>query len=121
MKRTEEHHRRPRSLGGTESAANVSYVPPRLHRHWHFLFGNMNAEQIANHINSSPWKPEGVTVVCTFINGIEVTMRGNGNSKKKARCQIAWSGLFGKMSFQEAIDYMNSVWLDSSYHFYVVK
>lgn len=82
MKRTEEHHRRPRSIGGTESLANISYVSARLHRHWHVLFGNMNAEQVCNHINQSPWKPEGITVVCRFINGTEVTMRGYHNSKR---------------------------------------
>jgi hypothetical protein len=82
----------------------------------------MNAEQIANKINMSPlWKPEGVTVVCKFINGSEVTLRGENNSKKRIKCQTAWEGLFGKISFKEAIDYINSVWLDTSYHFYVVK
>jgi hypothetical protein len=96
-------------------------VPGRLHRFWHVLFGNMNAEQIANHINLSPWKPEGVTVVCRFINGTEVTLRGQNNSKKRTKRQTAWSALFGKMTFQEAIDYMNSVWLDPSYHLYVIK
>ena len=29
---TEEHHRRPRSLDGTESPANKSYVISRLHK-----------------------------------------------------------------------------------------
>jgi hypothetical protein len=81
----------------------------------------MNAEQVANHINSSPWKPEGVTVVCRFINGTEVSLRGAQNSKKKTKCQIAWIALFGELSFQETIDYINNVWLDASYHLYVVK
>jgi hypothetical protein len=81
----------------------------------------MNAEQIANQINSSPWKPEGVTVVCRFINGTEVSSRGAQNSKKKTKCTLAWNVLFGKLTFQEAINYINSVWLDSSYHLYVVN
>ena len=118
---TEEHHRRPQSLGGSNSSANTSYVPPRLHRYWHTLFGNMNAEQICNQINLSPWKPEGVTVVCKFINGAPVSLQGNHNSKKNLKCQTAWNSLFGKLTFQEAISYVNNVWLDPSYHFYVVK
>ena len=81
----------------------------------------MNAEQICNRINASLWKPEGLTVVCCFINGTEVALRGSQNSKKKTKCQTAWNVLFGGMVFQEAIDYINSVWLDSSYHFYVVR
>lgn len=81
----------------------------------------MNAEQIANKINSFPWKPEGVTLVCRFINGTEVLLRGGHDSKKRTKCQTAWSRLFGRVTFREAIDYINSVWLDASYHFYVVK
>ena len=81
----------------------------------------MNAEQIANSINSSPWKPEGVTVVCRFINGTEVSLRGRHNSKKRTKCQVAWSALFGGLKFYEAIGYINNVWLDPSYHFYVVN
>ena len=121
MKKTEEHHRRPESLGGTDLPSNVSYVQRRLHECWHTLFGNMNSEQVANEINMSLWKPEGVTVVCRFINGTEVTFRGEHNSKKVGKREKAWSVLFNNMRFQEAINYINSVWLDPSYHLYVVK
>ena len=72
----------------------------------------MNAEQICNHINSSAWKPEGVTVVCRFINGTEITLRGAHNSKKRTKRQTAWDVLFGKFTFQQTIDYINNVWLD---------
>jgi hypothetical protein len=81
----------------------------------------MNAEQIANHINASPWKPEGLTVVCRFINGTEVSLRGAQNSKKKNKCELAWRILFGRMTFEQALDYINGVWLDPSYHLYIVK
>lgn len=118
---TYPHHRRPRSLGGDDSPANVSYVPPRLHKHWHTLFGNMNAEQICNRINLSFWRPEGVTLVCKFINGTEVSLRGGHNSKKRTKCQFALNALFGGLRFYEAIGYINSVWLDASYHFYIIK
>ena len=114
----EEHHRRPRSLGGDSTVANTTYVPMYEHRCWHVLFGNMNAEQICNNINSSSWKPKGVTIVCKFINGKEVMLRGKHNSKKNSKRQDAWNKLFGKLgSFQEIISYINNVWLDPSYHF----
>jgi hypothetical protein len=121
LRKTVDHHRRPVSIGGTDSLANISLVVPRLHMHWHTLFGNMNAEQICNHINQSHWKPEGVTVVCRFINGTRVKMCGGQNSKKKSKCEVAWKALFGNLTFQEVIGYINSMWLDSSYHFYVIR
>ena len=120
--RTEEHHRRPVSLGGSENdPSNVAFVLPVPHRSWHVLFGNMNAEQICNRINSSPWKPEGITIICKFINGQEIKARGGKNSKNEKKCQEAWNLLFRNISFQEIVNYINSVWLDPSYHFYTKK
>ncbi|MEI6659956.1 MAG: hypothetical protein WCK91_00855 [bacterium] len=81
----------------------------------------MNAEQIANKINLSPWKPKGVTVVCRFINGSEVKLRGNYDCKDDTKCDLAWKTLFGTESFEDTISYINNVWLDPSYHFYIVK
>ena len=123
MKRfvVEEHHRRPRSLGGADKPPNISFVPHRLHRHWHTLFGNLNAEQTCNKINLSPWKPRGVTLVCHFINGTEVAIRGKHDSVQVSKCQLAWYRLFGRLAFRETINYINNVWLDPSYHFYIVR
>lgn len=118
---TEEHHRRPCSLGGPNNPTNISYVPPKLHRAWHILFGNMNAEQICNKINYSPIKPKGKTVVCKFINGKEVIGRGENNSKKNLKCKDAWETLFAEFTFEELIQYINNTWLDPSYHFYIVE
>jgi hypothetical protein len=118
---TEEHHRRSRSLGGSDSLSNISYVPRGLHRDWHTLHGNLNAKQISQKFNASPRKPKGVTVICRFINGDEVTMKGRHDSKNVKKCQLAWERLFGNMTFSEAINYTNSVWLDASYHLYIVK
>jgi len=81
----------------------------------------MNAEQVCNKINHSPWKPEGITVICQFINGVEVRNRGENNSKKETRCKEAWSTLFKDLSFKDTISYINNVWLDPSYHLYLVK
>jgi len=116
---TEEHHRRPRSLGGSNDAYNISYVVGKSHRKWHFLFGNLNPTQICEKINNFYWKPEGVRLVCSFINGNEVTKRGGTDSKYDEKCQDAWNSMFKKLPFQKAINYINSVWLDPSYHFYV--
>lgn len=119
---TEEHHRRPRSLGGSNDSSNISYVRREQHRSWHTLFGNLNAFQVCNKINAFSWKPEGVTVVCKFINGNEVSRMGEGRGSRNARkLKAAWELLFGKYGFQENINYINHVWLDPSYHLYVKR
>jgi len=43
----ERHHRLPRSRGGSDHITNVSLVEKDLHRAWHRLVGNMNAEEVA--------------------------------------------------------------------------
>lgn len=118
---SEEHHRRPRSLGGVTTSANISYVRNTPHRHYHTLFGNMNAIQIAEWINTEcPYKPDGVKILCTFINGKRVTKTGRFNSKKPQKISTAWKSLSKEMDFKEFIAYLNNVWLDPSYHFYVI-
>lgn len=117
---TTEHHRRPKSIGGADHKANISYIQPSVHRDWHTLFGNMNAEQICNKINTL-FKPKGVTVVCTFINGKEVEFRGDKSSKNRNKQNIAWARLSNGASFEKTIEYINNVLLDPSYHFYIVE
>jgi hypothetical protein len=124
MLRTEEHHRRPRSLGGSATVDNISNVLPIPHRCWHVLFGNMNCFQICDKINNlqTPLKPRKIVVICQFINGNPVEVKGEHNSKNKNKCLHAWKILFkGMKTFKKKIAYINNVWLDPSYHFYVIK
>lgn len=115
----EEHHRRPRSLNGTDSPENISYVVKRDHLNWHTLFGNLNAYQICKQLNMCKYKPLGINIVCKFINGVEVYKTGKNNSKKETKISYAWYSLFKNMEFEEIIKYINNVWLDPSYHFYI--
>lgn len=46
------HHRKPRSIGGTNYYTNLSRVTGRQHEAWHILFSNYSAQQIAEIINS---------------------------------------------------------------------
>ena len=71
----QEHHRRPRSIGGTSKAANISYLEEQDHRDWHTIVGNMNAFQTSNLLNKLKYIPENVMLVCKFINGSEVKGR----------------------------------------------
>jgi len=49
--KTDRHHRRPRSIGGTNKITNISIVPEKQHKSWHRLFANHEAEIIAEIIN----------------------------------------------------------------------
>jgi hypothetical protein len=118
--KAEPHHRRPRSLGGSSSPYNVSFVSHELHSSWHILFGNMNVYEICNFINNIKYKPENIYIVCEFINGDRVTMMGGQNhSKDVSKISLAWHALFREMKFEEIISYINNVWLDPSYHLYI--
>ncbi|HPS21625.1 MAG TPA: hypothetical protein PLO44_02355 [Candidatus Paceibacterota bacterium] len=116
--RTKGHHRRPSSLKGTDSKANISYVEPKLHENWHLLFGNLNAYQICELLQKEPEMPKGIFVTCEFINGNPVGVEGKHYCKNKNKRRIAWKILFGEMPFSEIISYINNVWLDPAYHFY---
>ncbi len=119
---TEWHHRRPRSLGGSNDVSNLSYVRPKPHRHWHTLFGNLNAMQICEMLNASPQKPEGIELYCRFINGSQVEKEGGVNhSEDLQKRETAWNYLFAGLSFTKIIDYINNVWLDPAYHFYITR
>jgi hypothetical protein len=119
-KRTKGHHRRQRSLKGSESPSNISYVDPRLHENWHLLFGNLNAYQICELLQKEPEIPKGVFITCEFINGSPVETEGKHYCKNKNKRRIAWGILFGDMPFSEIISYINNVWLDPAYHFYFI-
>ena len=116
-----DHHRRPRSIGGSKDPANISKISIRIHKAWHIIFGNMSAEQICNYINEN-FKPKGLTLVCTFINGRQCLMQGNNksNSSDLYKISLAWNTLFEKnLSFKKKIDFINNVLLDPAYHFYI--
>jgi hypothetical protein len=119
---TEEHHRRPRSVGGTNAPSNISYVPAKKHKFYHTIFGDLNIYQSADKINAY-FRPRGFLVYAKLINGDEVKKEGVGHDSKNLNKLIpAWDGLFGKeASFEECIAELNSKWIDPSYHLYIRK
>ena len=58
-----KHHRKPKSLNGDSSSANISIVPEELHNAWHILFYNDSPEVIAARINNIWLDPEYEFVV----------------------------------------------------------
>jgi len=81
--RTEPHHRRPRSLSGSSKPFNLSYVKKDIHEFWHILYGNLNAYQTCELMNSDlKLLNKSARITCRFINGTEVTKSGKGGTKK---------------------------------------
>lgn len=114
-----KHHRRPISLGGLDRPFNISRIPDKIHKAWTIVAGNMNAEQICNHINTY-FKPKKVTLICKFINGVRCEKTGEAGSTHPEKMSVAWHVLFERNShFTEKIDFINSTLLDPSYHFYI--
>jgi len=118
---TEEHHRRPKSIGGTTKPGNISYLKEEMHRAWHVLVGNMNAFQIADFFDHSSYKPDNYKIVCQFINGTQVKRSGRNNSKKYLKVSKAWKILFNGLDFKEIIEYVNNILIDPSYHLYIIE
>ena len=57
-KKVSLHHRKPRSIGGTEEERNKIILPLKLHRAWHDLFFNWPAARIAQEISERFLDPD---------------------------------------------------------------
>jgi len=53
-----EHHRKPRSLGGSSDKRNLIRIKENCHRAWHLLFQAKNPQEIAQLINSIYLDPD---------------------------------------------------------------
>jgi len=60
--RGNKHHRKPRSLGGTDEARNISVVCRDKHAAFHLLFKNHPPERIAMIINNVWLDPDYVFI-----------------------------------------------------------
>lgn len=58
LKPKDRHHRKPRSIGGTDDPENISIVPRNKHEAWHLLFSNFEPELIVEIINKFWIDPE---------------------------------------------------------------
>lgn len=66
-----KHHLTPKSIGGERTAHNVSYVPEKLHQHWHALFENYTPQKIARVINDH-WIPKDLTFLVLSDEELEL-------------------------------------------------
>lgn len=119
----EEHHRRPRSVGGDSRPTNLSYVPSDLHRSWHAMFGNFNVFQIVERLNQWVFWDLGREVYPVFINGSRVYKTGQNACKEKKKFLQNWEIFLKKNNgdLKYTINYINNVWLDPAYHLYIKR
>ena len=54
----QNHHRKPRSRGGSDHADNISRVQAKYHSAYHLLFGNMLADEVASLLNQTYIDPD---------------------------------------------------------------
>jgi len=113
------HHRRPQLLGGTykDPLNNISLVHRTPHNHWNTLVGSRDPEGACEKLESLPLpgKPEGTMLVCIFMGGTKSHPGGNSDSPDIDKCVDAWKKLFCRFSFEEAIEQINTIWLDPNY------
>ncbi|MBI5046026.1 MAG: hypothetical protein HZC14_03465 [Candidatus Niyogibacteria bacterium] len=65
-----QHHRRPKSLGGSGHAWNISEVEQEEHAAWHILFSNMIPEEIVAEINAM-WLDRAFNFTATQIADVD--------------------------------------------------
>lgn len=102
----ERHHRLPRSRGGGSSPDNIAIVSRDLHRAWHLIVGNMDAEEVAAMLTDTwidpnfylvavprqkkPPRKRRTRVYCTtceceVLQHIPKTNRGKRHAQRKKR------------------------------------
>lgn len=99
--KTTTHHRLPTSRGGTNKHENISYVPDKQHRAYHYLFGNMIPEELIKEFNDNyahiDWKTLSI---------------------KK---QEALHALWGNYGIKEIIQDLNTRWIDPNKTLRIVR
>lgn len=119
----DQHHRRPESLGGDNSAWNISEVPHKLHMAYHHIIGNGNPLQLASKLNTLPFLQEYhfTCVPCDHNFAKRIAFGSNGVCKKSGVIFDSWNILFGGMTPYEAVSVLNAVWIDRDFYLRVFK
>lgn len=68
------HHRKPKSLGGSNDRRNLSYLTETRHRAWTTLFGNATPEVIVQTINKELIDPDYELVLVKKGNGGDIPL-----------------------------------------------
>jgi len=111
MEKYNLHHRRPRSLGGSDSPSNLSYVDKKKHNAFHIIFGNANPLQTA-HILGILYKDWAFTAIPKpHITNIRFGQAGR--SKNWNKLGIAFDDIgWNKKTVPTIIKEVNETWID---------
>jgi len=113
MKNT-KHHRKPRSLGGTNFQDNISHVPQDQHTAWHNLFGNMSATQIASQLGVLFDGYVFIAVPKTSITSIAISTNYNV-ARHRVMQDRAIIILWGSFNMKRIVENINNRWIDTDF------
>lgn len=121
MNKENKHHRKPRSIGGTDLERNLSYVPVKHHRAWHNIFGNMSAPQIA--IKLGKIYPDYFFLAIPKVRLKTIALPENSTSCTKSRKLMdkSLAILFGDRSVKQVVNLVNSRWIDPDFYIHSLK
>ena len=115
-----KHHRKPRSIGGTDCTKNISIVPKQHHRAWHHLFSNLSATEIA--VRMGKLFPDFffISVPNVYMTRLRIpSCKSYARSKKlqDKSIDILWSGL----GMKRIVENINDRWIDPDFHIVHLK
>jgi len=98
---TSRHHRLPTSRGGTDHPSNISIVPEKQHRAYHYLFVNMTAEELITEFNAKYAHVDWNTL--------------------PYKTKEALNNLWGTMGIKEIVKDLNERWIDPKHTIGIVR
>lgn len=110
------HHRRPRSIGGSNEGRNRSEVNQIRHSLWHDIFGSNHAQEIALVMNKYELFGQGVVIdLVPTSDEYDTYQKGGRGRLSKTWAAPTFQALFYGYTVEEIINEINSVWLDPDY------
>lgn len=109
-----KHHRKPRSIGGTDCTENISYVPVKQHRAWHHLVGNMSAPQIAIRLGTLFPNYYFLAVPNRYMTTIKLPLTYS-TAKSKSLIDKSIKILWGSNGMRYIVNNINHRWIDTDF------
>ena len=112
-----DHHRRPRSIGGTSDKSNLYRNAPKTkHILWHVLFGTLNVYQIADEINRNKYFGSKMIYVEQIGNLDIVLKEGQYGCKNIEKLKQVFDFMFRDgRTHKQRLDTINHLWLDPDF------
>ncbi len=112
-----DHHRRPRSIGGFRDPRNLyKNAPKTKHLLWHLLFGTLNAFQIVDEINRNKYFGRS-SISLEQIGKLNITLKeGDYGCKDLVKLKCVFDFMFREdRARKQKLDTINHLWLDPDF------